>query len=506
VSFLRHSRRPLQQIAWVLALSVSAIGSWNQGFDQDMKPLKIPDHRGKASKVTAEVVRRICEKAKVFTQQAKRIRIARLTKELRKDEAIVLSCKTVKEILIANDLAAVRTRKRRPRFYQSLCQKIPNGLLSLDGSELSLWLGNQRFTFNVELAVDVASFTHTGFSIADSETAQQLIQVLEIHRQNWGTPLGIVCDSGSANLSQDVRDYLQAHGIELVAAGPYNPKGNGTDEGAFSLMKKTLGFIRLDLSSPKALAKSILHTLISVYVKMRNRLCLQGRSVTPSQQMSTTVSEQQQHLQRQKLNAHQKLKVGSDEDQRKIERLHWVIEHYGLQPEAVVLKRAQYSIKAYELQAIGETEKAFVTAVRRKSDRCNLAYFFGILNNIQRQRDEQAQTDYCRKRYNYQVMCDRQRSQLAEDPPVSIDAVIGMLEKAVTPKKRFVKELALRTVRKWTEELMKQYKYLGVLKKKLSDAIGKLDHLNLQQKQEAWELIEQFINLKPAEKSVTLSS
>jgi hypothetical protein len=47
---------------------------------------------------------------------------------------------------------------------------------------------------------------------------------------------------------------------------------------------------------------------------------------------------------------------------------------------------------------------------------------------------------------------------------------------------------------------------MGSLKKKLSDALGKLNHLNLEQKQKAWNLLDQFLNPKSAEGSVTLSS
>jgi hypothetical protein len=50
------------------------------------------------------------------------------------------------------------------------------------------------------------------------------------------------------------------------------------------------------------------------------------------------------------------------------------------------------------------------------------------------------------------------------------------------------------------------YSYIGSLKKKLSDALGKLNHLTFEQKQKAWELLEQLLNPKSAEKSVTLSS
>ena len=183
-----------------------------------------------------------------------------------------------------------------------------------------------------------------------------------------------------------------------------------------------------------------------------------------------------------------------------------MIERYGFELEAAVLKRAQYSIKFYELEAINETQKAFVKATNKNADRCNLSYFFGILKNIQQQRDQEAIRQYCRKRYNYLRMLDMQRKEDAEQQSASIDDIIRMLEKAVTKKSRIVKELAIRRVRDWTHELVKHYSYIGSLKKKLSDALGKLNHLNLEQKKKAWELIEQFLKPKSAEESVTLSS
>jgi len=152
----------------------------------------------------------------------------------------------------------------------------PNGLLSLDGSELTVWLDKEPYKFNVELSVDVKTFAHTSFSVGDSETSDEVIKVLEAHRKDWGDPLGILCDHGSGNLSGNTLSYLQTHGIELIPAGPYNPKGNGTDEGAFSQMKQALGAIRLDLSSPRSLARGVLEKLISLYITMRNRIPVKG--------------------------------------------------------------------------------------------------------------------------------------------------------------------------------------------------------------------------------------
>jgi hypothetical protein len=485
---------------------VSTLGGWNKGFDENFKPLVVPDKRGKTAKVTIEIVRCIIEKAKGHKARGKRIRIKQFAADLKTKEGIDLAAKTVEHILIANDLYKAHTRKKRPRFYQSLCRKIPNGLISLDGSDIIVWLGQTPYRFNLELAVDVVTFAHTAFSISRTETAEQVIKVLELHRNLWGLPIGVIYDHGSANTSAEVLRYLHDLGIEPVSAGPFNPKGNGTDEGAFSQMKKALGTIRLDISSPKALAQSVLEALISVYVYMRNRLPVKGANTSPAEHMAVPVTDDQRNLERQELISHIAAKAGSEEDRLKLDRLHWVIRHHGLDVSPKALKRAQRSIKAYELEAIRETEAAFLKATSRKADRKNLPYFFGILKNIQQQRDDETKRQYCRERYNYQVMLNLDRQKNEQSPPLSIKDVIGMLEKAVTVKVRFVKELAIRKAREWTHELMESCQYLGSLRKKIEDALGNLKHLTIEQKQKAWELFCQFLNNKNMESCVTLSS
>jgi hypothetical protein len=154
---------------------MSTLHEWNQLFDEGMKPVIVPDGRGKATKVTADIVRDVVKAARDLKASGRRLRIHSFTCWLAREQKIVLGKKTVSDILIANDLHKVCTRRRRPRFYQSLCQRIPNGLLSVDGSEFIVWVGDEAFKFNVELAVDVESFTHTAFSIDETESTEELI-------------------------------------------------------------------------------------------------------------------------------------------------------------------------------------------------------------------------------------------------------------------------------------------------------------------------------------------
>ena len=389
-------------------------------------------------------------------------------------------------------------------FYQSLCQKIPNGLLSMDGSEVVVWLGNTAYPFNVELSVDVATFAHTAFSVDDSETAEAVIKVLEAHRKGWGIPIGVLGDCGSANDSGEVLRYLDEWGIQRVPVGPGNPKGNGTDEGAFSQMKKALGRILIDTTSLKTLARSVLEALVSLYVGMRNRLPVHQRKMTPCQHMVIPVSDEQRAVERNRLDAHVAAKANNEADQVKLDRLDWVVRHYDLKVAPEALKHAQRSIKGYEPEAIRKTEEAFLKATRRNASRLNLAYFFGILKNIQRKMDEDVKRDYCRQRYNHEVMLKLERQKQEKSSPESIDAILDMLSKAVTNKVRFVKELSVRKAREWTLELIKSSRYLGPVKRKMETSLGKLTNLSIDQKKEVEELFFQFLNNNQQESRVTL--
>ena len=450
-----------------------------------------------------ERVKAIVKAAEDLKAQGQRLRLQRFTKDLEQRHNIVLSRKTVKEVLIANNLYQASTKKRRPRFYQSLRKEIPNGLLSLDGSEMVIFLDKEPYTFNVELSVDVGTFHHTAFSVGDSETSDEIISVLESHRKNWGNPLGVLCDSASANLSEKTRAYLEAQEIDLISAGPGNPKGNGTDEGAFSQMKDVLGPIHLDFSSPRALARSVLEKLISVYMRIRNRIPVKGKVMTPDQCMAISVSESQRADERQRLREHMAAKATSEEEQVKMDRLRGLVRYLRIRIESEVMKRAERTITAYEKGAIIAAEEAFIKAVNRKAERKNLPYFFGILRRIQQERDDEVYRQYCYQRYNEEVMLnlERQRQKAPQSP--SMDNILGLLVQAVRASAQFVKDLAIRKAREYTLQLMGNYRYPGALKKQFSDALGDLKGLSLEQKHRIWELIEQFLSPKTTTESVT---
>lgn len=501
--YLRNYPFPLRMIAWALRTSIATLSDWDKLFDSNLVPYRRPEKRGKSGKVPIDTVRAVVNKAKEVKSKGCRIRIKQFCRTLKEDLEIDLSRKTIQEILVANDLYAPATRIRRPHFYGSICRRIPNGLLSLDGSEFVVTVDGQPYTFNLELGVDVGSFCHTGFDISKTETAQAIIAVLEKHRRSYGLPLGVLFDHGSANLSDEVTGWLKRHGVEQVPVGPGNPKGNGTDEGAFSQLKKMIGALEINTSSPEQLAKDILNMLVLLYIKMRNKLPLRRSSITPEMVMEKGAGDKKRQHEKDRILAHKASKIVSGEEQEKLDCLYAVIKQHDLLLDDASMKRAEFTIKRYSLHAVHKTERAFVEAVNRKEGRKKIAYFFGILKNLQQQEDDQKYKDYCRKKFEYLGMLNdvRQDQEIQSSKP-SIVLVVEMALTAIG-QSRIVQDIALRKCTEWLNTIFDSAKYGTAAKKRIQEQIGKMGNLSLSQKEAAWEWIAPLLKVNSGRKSVT---
>jgi len=475
-----------------MAVKISTLSEWNQLFDEKMVPLIVPDGRGKWRKITSDMVKKIIEVAKELKSKGRRIRLKSFAKQVETEKGIVLSSKKVGEILIANGLYKPETKNRRPKFYQALRQGIPNGLVSVDGSEFIVWIDKVPYKFNLELAVDVESFCHTGFSVSDSETSLEFIKVLEAHKKSWGTPIGIVSDHGSANISDESRVYLDLNDIVPMPAGPANPKGDGTVEGAFSEMKEAIGKIDFETSSPGNLAKTILEKVVSIYIAMRNRLPRIGEKISPEEGIKAPVSKEEQKELKDKFK--DRIKKEEYPDQiTKLDRLGWVIKNHGLEVDEQSLKRAEKCIVTYDLIAISKSETAFLKAIRRDQQRRTLPYFFGILNNIQKDLDSAQYEDYCRKCYYYQGMLDREREE-QEKETTTVKGVVGMLRNAILLTQQFVKDTCVRQAKRMAVELKKQYHYVGALRKNILDELNNVKEFSIEQRKNAVEILDMILS------------
>jgi hypothetical protein len=479
----------------VLAVKISTLCEWNRFFDEKMNPVILPDRRGRSTRVTPEMVRRVMEAAKELKALGKRLRIKSFTRQMAA-RAVELSSKTMTEILIANDLYKVQIKKRRPLFYQSLRRTIPNGLVSADGKEFAVLIDDVVYKFNLELAVDVKTFHHSAFSIADTETTEEFLKVLEGHRESWGPPLGLVMDHKKANLSEEAQAYLVRHDIAMLPAGPANPKGNGAVESAFSGMEKVIGTIRLSSASPRELAKGILQKIAEVYIAMRNRLARLGTTEPPQVSIKIAASAQEReeckarYKERAKERARRKVAPGVTE---KWERLHWLIEQHKLEVDEPSLERARKSIASYDLKAISQSEEAFLKAIRRDQRRSSLAYFFGILRNIQDGMDTARYQAYCEQRYNYKQMIERAKRDQEENTESTVDVLLKTLRVAISSPAGYLKEVTIRQAKRMALNLKKQHRYLGAFKTKVQEALAGIRDLTLTERNTMIGLVDQFL-------------
>ncbi len=103
--------------------------------------------------------------------------------------------------------------------------------------------------------------------------------------------------------------------------------------------------------------------------------------------------------------------------------------------------------------------------------------------------------DYCCQRYNYRQMIEREEKKRQEiNEMTTVDDLVAMLQRAVSSHIQFIKELSIRQANRMAQNLKQQYRYIGVLKRKISDALGAIQELTLAQRKEALELVEQFLN------------
>jgi len=488
-----------------MMIPMSTLNSWNKEFDGNMHPIIVPDKRGKAGKVTLDMVREIIKIAKYYKAEGNRIRLKEFTRMLTEKKDISLSSKTVGDILTANALRSPKMRQKQPVFYQKLRQEIPNGLVSVDGSEIKIYIDDQIVKLNLEMVVDTNSFAHTAFSVSAHESSEEFIKVLEDHCRQWGTPVGLVCDSGSANLSDASTAFLDLHDIKPVPAGPANPKGNGTIEGAFSQLKNVMGSIRLDTSSPEALAKSVLQTVVAVYIKMRNKLPLVRTAKSPAECMTDPVSDECRFEVKQKLQNQVKIKNFSNGDQPKLDLIRCLIKNMGIHADVAAITRAEKTITYYNMKAILESEKAFVKAVNRKKERLSLPYFFGILKRIQQDQDDYAYKCQCQERYNLDQMKQQiqEQNEQRKPKPSTVQNVLNILLSAIKAPAKYLKDVSLRRAKEWTNELIRTTKYIGTLRKKFENELVEMSQLSLEQKNKIWGYVTEFLNLKSDGKSVT---
>jgi len=279
----------------------------------------------------------------------------------------------------------------------------------------------------------------------------------------------------------------------MMPAGPGNPKGNGTYEGAFSEMKDVIGKIGIETSSPREMARMILEKIVSVYVKMRNRVPRFGEKVPPFENMASPVINKERTTIKDRYR--KRTQQAEDPEQKgKLNRLDFIIQNHQLETDEKSLKRGRKCIVSYTMEAISRSEEAFLKAIRGSRERATLPYFFGILKNIQNEMDEARYEDYCRTRYGYEQALEREREDRKENnKKPTVESLAGMIRNAVLSHLPALKNTLLRQARQMADHLKKQYRYVNVLRKKALDALNELGEFTIEQFKKATILMEEVL-------------
>ncbi len=229
---------------------------------------------------------------------------------------------------------------------------------------------------------------------------------------------------------------------------------------------------------------------------------------TPQAAIEAETSEKVRQKEWERLIRHNENRRDSGEERGKIETLHWIIKKHDLDVDTPSFRRAEYSIKSYSSEAIHQSERAFIKAVDRKVDRKNLSYFFGILNNIQKDLDDAQYHEYCREKYEYKSLLESERLQLeetAKPSKPSYTAIIDLAAAAMSVSGT-VQESVRDRCKTWIDIHIKSSKYLEPVKKKVQDAIGDLTEFDVKTKKEIWEWIKPLLSKQNQGESVTLFS
>jgi len=222
---------------------------------------------------------------------------------------------------------------------------------------------------------------------------------------------------------------------------------------------------------------------------------------SPLENMSAPVSAEKKELERTRLKNFGAAKTDNPENREKIERVRFLIRNKGIVAEPDAVKRAEKSVAYYETEAIAEAESAFLKAVARDPKRLSLSYFFGILKNVQKRRDNEACAAHCRERYNCQRM--REIESMRQKPPEkpNVDGIVSVVRAGIDAPSEPVRRFAFNRAKAWTKELVGEKRYPGPLKKRFADAIGKLNSVSIDKKEKIWNVITEFFN--PGETCVT---
>ncbi|MEN8182812.1 MAG: hypothetical protein ABFS46_09790 [Myxococcota bacterium] len=173
----------------------------------------------------------------------------------------------------------VRKRRRRPGRRDADAEAlrgkfqtfITNGQAVADGSVVAVQVGDEIFSFNIELVVDAHTAAWTGLAITPTEDADALLSALDdAHHTTGSHPEALLVDNKPSNHTPEVRETLEQNGTIPIRATSRRAENKAHCEGAFGLFKDRCPDLVLDPTDPASLAQQLLEHVVVTFARALN--------------------------------------------------------------------------------------------------------------------------------------------------------------------------------------------------------------------------------------------
>jgi len=207
-----------------------------------------------------------------------------------------------------------RTPRRRPG--RSLDEKALRGAFETffpgaqwegDGTPIAVQVGDQHFTFNLELNVDAATAAPVGASIRDEEDSAAVVEALADGVETTGTaPLAELLDNRPSNHTIEVDEGLGA--VIRIRATKGRGQNKAHVEGAFGLFSQVVPLLAITATAPKEIAQQLLQLVVQTWGRTLNHRPRRGRGGRSRVELYTEASPTPEQIEQARLALEQRRK------------------------------------------------------------------------------------------------------------------------------------------------------------------------------------------------------
>lgn len=198
---------------------------------------------------------------------------------LREHGRVPLGRTAIAGILARCEVRPIRRRRRTSLaavWRDSFERFFPGAQWVGDGAQLTVWVDEHAFVFNLQLMVDADTGALVGMSIRNQEDSDAVIQAFTDGVIATGSPpLAVLLDNHACNHSGDVARAMGD--TMLIFAAPGRPQHKAHVEGAFGLFAQTVPTMRVsagacerDADERQRLARQILEMVVTTWARTLN--------------------------------------------------------------------------------------------------------------------------------------------------------------------------------------------------------------------------------------------